>query len=185
MVGCRVGAKNTLRKNYLALAENLGVTIEPMRTVTRLGVVPGTQGEQAAYRVLHERTGPVTGRDPQVVTARRVVLAAGAWGTQTLLHDMKAKGELPRLSDHLGHRTRTNSEALLGAMTQHVPSGDLDLTKGVAITSSFHVDETPMSRTAATARAPTPWACSPRWRCPAARGARAGSSCCARSAGIR
>ena len=114
MVGCRVGAKNTLRKNYLALAENLGVTIEPMRTVTRLGVVPGTEGEHAAYRVLHERTGPVTGRDAQVVTARRVVLAAGAWGTQTLLHDMKAKGELPRLSDYLGHRTRTNSEALLG-----------------------------------------------------------------------
>ena len=46
MVGCRVGAKNTLRKNYLALAENLGVTIEPMRTVTRLGVVPGTGGER-------------------------------------------------------------------------------------------------------------------------------------------
>jgi cholesterol oxidase len=142
MVGCRVGAKNTLRKNYLALAENLGVTIEPMRTVTRLGVVPGTEGEHAAYRVLHERTGPVTGRDPQVVTARRVVLAAGAWGTQTLLHDMKAVGELPGLSDYLGHRTRTNSEALLGAMAQHVPSGDLDLTQGVAITSSFHVDET-------------------------------------------
>ena len=27
-------------------------------------------------------------------------------------------------------------------MAQHVPGGDLDLTKGVAITSSFHVDET-------------------------------------------
>jgi cholesterol oxidase len=77
-----------------------------------------------------------------VVTARRVVLAAGAWGTQTLLHDMKAQGELPRLSDYLGHRTRTNSEALLGAMAQHAPSGDLDLTRGVAITSSFHVDDT-------------------------------------------
>ncbi len=142
MVGCRVGAKNTLRKNYLALAENLGVEIRPMRTVTRLGVVPGTDGERPLHRVLHERTGPVPGRDRQVVTARHVVLAAGAWGTQTLLHAMKSEGELPRLSDYLGHRTRTNSEALLGAMAQHVPSGDLDLTKGVAITSSFHVDET-------------------------------------------
>ncbi|HEU5240509.1 MAG TPA: FAD-dependent oxidoreductase, partial [Ornithinibacter sp.] len=103
MVGCRVGAKNTLRKNYLALAEDLGVVIEPMRTVTRLGVVPGTEGEEALYRVLHERTGPVPGRNAQVVTARRVVLAAGAWGTQTLLHDMRAKGELPRLSGYLGH----------------------------------------------------------------------------------
>ena len=28
-------------KNYLALAERLGVVVEPMRTVTRLGVVPG------------------------------------------------------------------------------------------------------------------------------------------------
>ena len=142
MVGCRVGAKNTLRKNYLALAENLGVDIRPMRTVTRLGVVPGTEGDHATYRVLHERTGPVGGRDVQVVTAARVVLAAGAWGTQTLLHEMKAVGELPRLSDYLGHRTRTNSEALLGAMTQHVPPEGLDLTRGVAITSSFHVDET-------------------------------------------
>jgi cholesterol oxidase len=142
MVGCRVGAKNTLRKNYLALAEGLGVEIAAMRTVTRLGVVPGTDGEHPAHRVLHERTGPVRGRDVRVVTARHVVLAAGAWGTQTLLHEMKAVGELPRLSQHLGHRTRTNSEALLGAMAQHVPPDGIDLTRGVAITSSFHVDET-------------------------------------------
>ena len=40
MVGCRVGAKNTLVKNYLALAEGLGVQIVPMRTVTRVGVKP-------------------------------------------------------------------------------------------------------------------------------------------------
>lgn len=139
MVGCRVGAKNTLAKNYLALAEGLGVEIRPLRTVTRLGVVPGTAGDDEVYRVLHERTGPVGGREREVVTARRVVVAAGTWGTQTLLHAMREAGELPGLSDRLGHLTRTNSEALVGAMTEHVPDG-VDLTRGVAITTSFHVD---------------------------------------------
>ena len=139
MVGCRVGAKNTLVKNYLFLAEALGAHVEPLRTVTRLGVVPGTDGERPAYRVLHERTGPVGGRDVRVTTARQVVVAAGTWGTQQLLHAMRAEGELPRLSPRLGAMTRTNSEALLGAMTQHVPTTG-DLTRGVAITSSFHPD---------------------------------------------
>jgi len=137
MVGCRVGAKNTLMKNYLALAERLGVEIRPMRTVVRLGVVPGTDGPDALHRVLHERTGPRGGRDRQVVTARRVVVAAGTWGTQTLLHAMRDEGELPRLSSRLGYLSRTNSEALLGAITDRVPD-DVDLTRGVAITSSFH-----------------------------------------------
>ncbi len=142
MVGCRVGAKNTLVKNYLALAEGLGVEIRPMRTVTRLGVLPGGRGPdgEPLYRVLHERTGPRAGRDREVVTARRVVVAAGTWGTQTLLHAMRADGELPRLSERLGHLTRTNSEALVGAMTEHAPRG-VDLTRGVAITTSFHVDD--------------------------------------------
>jgi cholesterol oxidase len=142
MVGCRVGAKNTLVKNYLALAEGLGVEIRPMRTVTRLGAVPGSDAGdgEPLYRVLHERTGPRSGRDREVVTARRVVVAAGAWGTQTLLHEMRAEGELPSLSPRLGHLTRTNSEALVGAMTEHAPA-DVDLTRGVAITTSFHVDE--------------------------------------------
>jgi cholesterol oxidase len=137
MVGCRVGAKNTLVKNYLALAEGLGVHVEPLRTVTRLGVVPGGRGEQAAYRVLHERTGPRGGRDVRVTTARRVVVAAGTWGTQQVLHAMREEGELPGLSPRLGALTRTNSEALLGAMTQHVPA-TADLARGVAITTSFH-----------------------------------------------
>lgn len=143
MVGCRHGAKNTLRKNYLHLAEGLGVVIEPLRTVTRLGVVPGTDGERAAYgptyRVLHERTSPVSGRDTRVITARHVIVAAGTWGTQTLLHAMRDEGELPRISQRLGHLTRTNSEALLGAMTQHV-NPEAGLAQGIAITASFHPD---------------------------------------------
>ena len=52
---------------------------------------------------------------------------------------MRDEGELPRLSARLGHLTRTNSEALVGAMTEHAPR-EVDLTRGVAITTSFHPD---------------------------------------------
>src|ERR1700736_1421528 len=47
MVGCRHGAKNTLRKNYLWFAERLGVQILPERTVidiSPLGAPDGSQG---------------------------------------------------------------------------------------------------------------------------------------------
>lgn len=140
MVGCRVGAKNTLMKNYLALAEGLGVQIVPMRTVTRVGVVPGTEGPDEVYRVRHEATDALGDKSARVTTASKVVVAAGTWGTQTLLHEMKADGELPAISDFLGQLTRTNSEALVGALADSPPEGEHDLTTGVAITSSFHPD---------------------------------------------
>ncbi|MCA0335568.1 MAG: GMC family oxidoreductase [Actinobacteria bacterium] len=142
MVGCRVGAKNTLVKNYLALAERLGVHIEPLRTVTHLAEIPGTRGSdgRAAYRVRHEATDARGAAGARVTRARHVVVAAGTWGTQSLLHAMKETGDLPHLSDRLGHLTRTNSEALLGAQTERPPR-DVDLTEGLAITSSFHPDE--------------------------------------------
>ncbi|MEO7448992.1 MAG: GMC family oxidoreductase [Humibacillus sp.] len=145
MVGCRVGAKNTLVKNYLALAERRGVTIEPLRTVTRVRPLDPAS-PQRGYAVTTVRSGAWGSRRAQerTVTAGQVVVAAGAWGTAQLLQAMKAEPEgqgLPRLSDHLGSLTRTNSEALGGAMTARVPR-DMDLTRGVAITSSFHIDET-------------------------------------------
>jgi cholesterol oxidase len=68
-----------------------------------------------------------------------VVFGAGTLGTQRLLHAMKDAGTLPRLSGRLGHLTRTNSEALLGAMTHKV--GATDYSRGVAITSSFYPNE--------------------------------------------
>lgn len=144
MVGCRVGAKNTLVKNYLALAEGLGVEVRPLRTVTRLGLAPSAGGEaagQPVYRVRHEATDDRGDAGARVLTARHVVLAAGTWGTQHLLHEMREEGELPRISDRMGELTRTNSEALVGALAETPPGGDDALTKGVAITASFHPDE--------------------------------------------
>lgn len=135
MVGCRVGAKNTLMKNYLALAEKRGAVIEALRTVTAVRELPG-----GGFAVTTQRSGAWFRLSSRTVTAREVVLAAGTWGTQQLLHRMKHEGLLPRISDAVGRLTRTNSEALDGAVATRVPES-LALARGVAITTSFHVDE--------------------------------------------
>lgn len=135
MVGCRVGAKNTLMKNYLALAERRGVAIEALRTVSEVRALPG-----GGFAVTTQRSGAWFRRARRTVTAEQVVLAGGTWGTQQLLHRMKASGALPRISDAVGRLTRTNSEALDGAVATEVPES-LQLTRGVAITTSFHIDD--------------------------------------------
>ena len=130
MTGCRYGAKNTLTKNYLWLAEGAGATVHPLTTVTALR--PLDDG----WAVDTVRTGAWrAARTRRTVTASHVVLAAGALGTQRLLHRMRDDGILDRLSPALGRLTRTNSEALLGAQAR---DRRVDYSRGVAITSSFH-----------------------------------------------
>jgi len=166
MTGCRHNAKNTLVKNYLHLAESAGATVHPLTTVTRVAPLPlpvpfpfparsGTKGRlnggespirdesgrgSGGYLVTTRATGKGR-RSERTWMAEQVVVAAGAWGTQQLLHRMKAEGHLPSLSDRLGELTRTNSEALGGASTALRSSRDVDYTRGVAITSSIHPDE--------------------------------------------
>jgi len=135
MTGCRVGAKNTLEKNYLYLAEQLGAHIIPMTTVTALR--PYGDG---SFEVDIRKTGTVSRRFTHTLRAGQVVLAAGTWGTQTLLHRMRDEGELPHLSPRLGQLTRTNSEAILGAGRTSVDA-ERDFSTGAAITSSIHPDE--------------------------------------------
>ncbi|MFI6260814.1 FAD-dependent oxidoreductase [Micromonospora sp. NPDC051006] len=137
MTGCRHGAKNTLVKNYLWLAERLGARVHPLTTVT--AVRPAPDGGHEVHTV---RTGAWLRRRRQIFRADQVVFAAGALGTQRLLHEMKATGALPALSPRLGELTRTNSEAILGASVprRRARTQRLDFTEGVAITSSFHPD---------------------------------------------
>ncbi|WP_324276595.1 FAD-binding protein [Blastococcus brunescens] len=135
MTGCAVGGKNTLVKNYLYLAERGGAVVHPMTTVTSVRPRPG-----GGYEVEARRTGAWLGRRTvRRWTCDRVVLAAGTYGTQRLLHAMKDGGTLPELSPRLGHQTRTNSEAVLAATGRR--GGPTDYSRGVAITSSFHLDE--------------------------------------------
>jgi cholesterol oxidase len=132
MTGCRHNAKNTLVKNYLALAEKGGAQIHALTTATN--VRPLRDG---GYAVDTVRTGSWRRRPSRAFIAQHVVFAAGTYGTQTLLHKLKAT-TLPCVSDRVGHLTRTNSESLLGVVSKDPRA---DYTRGVAITSSWHPDE--------------------------------------------
>ncbi|WP_086832398.1 GMC family oxidoreductase [Streptomyces sp. NRRL B-24572] len=142
MTGCRHGAKNTLNENYLYLAEKAGAVVHPMTSVVAV-----TEDSRGGYAV---KTLPTDNRKKgagRTFTARKVVIAAGTYGTQTLLHRMKDTGLLPRISGRLGELTRTNSEALVGSQTtdrryrKRHGKDRADFTKGVAITSSIHPDD--------------------------------------------
>ncbi|HKG02050.1 MAG TPA: GMC family oxidoreductase [Conexibacter sp.] len=137
MVGCPVGAKNTLVKNYLWLAEHKGVTVTPDRTVVDirpLGAEDGSDG----YAVTSVASGMRRNRDRRTITARGVVVAAGALGTNRLLQRCRLSGSLPRISHRLGELVRTNSESILAVtVPEDYPE---DLTKRVAITSSIYPD---------------------------------------------
>jgi cholesterol oxidase len=55
-----------------------------------------------------------------------------------LLFRLKQRGSLPRVSDCLGSRVRTNAESLIGI---RIPGASEDLSKGIAIGSGIHLDE--------------------------------------------
>ncbi|MGV0635815.1 GMC family oxidoreductase [Mycolicibacillus trivialis] len=132
MTGCRHGAKNTLVKNYLGLAESAGAQVHPMTTVTGF-----EQRPDGLWEVTTVRTGSWLRRRRRTFTATHLILAAGTYNTQRLLFKMRDAGKLSKLSDKLGVLTRTNSESIVGAATLNV-NPELDLTHGVAITSSIH-----------------------------------------------
>ena len=153
MVGCPHGAKNTLVKNYLHLAERRGAQVLPERTVIDVrpiggggrsgtssngGRGNGSGDGSEGYEVESVRSGAWVRKERRVHRARGVVVAAGPLGTNTLLQRCRTGGSLPRISPRLGELVRTNSEAIL---TVTVPEEQAaGFTKRVAITSSIYPD---------------------------------------------
>ena len=133
MSGCRFNAKNTLPKNYLGLAEKAGAQVFPMTTATKIEKL--ANGE---WKISTRKTDDWLGEKGTVFFAKDVIVAAGTFNTQKLLHKMKDDQVLPAISDRLGDLSRTNSEALTGALMQNT---DIDYSDGSAITSSFFPDE--------------------------------------------
>lgn len=133
MTGCKFNAKNTLPKNYLGLAESAGAEVFPMTTATKI-----KQLEDGRWKITTTKTNDPFGSRGKTFFANEVIVAAGTYNTQKLLHKMKDSGVLPFVSDRLGDLSRTNSEALTGALMKNT---DIDFSQGSAITSSFFPDE--------------------------------------------
>jgi len=130
MLGCPIGAKNTLDKNYLHLARARGLALESETEVTAVRALEG-----GGYRV-EALQGRGWLRRRRAFTSRGVVLAAGVLGTVDLLLRMRADpAGLPRLSVHVGRHVRTNSESFIGVVTRRP---EADLSRGVAIGSIYH-----------------------------------------------
>jgi len=130
MTGCRDGGKNTLDKNYLFLAEQMGVQVFAETEV--VAVRPRGSG----YTV---RTRTSTGIRKAVCryNSRGVIFSGGVLGTVKLLMHCKEKGYLPRLSNSIGLSVRTNSEAILGARSRNP---GVNYADHIAITSGIYPD---------------------------------------------
>jgi cholesterol oxidase len=132
MTGCRHGAKNSLDKNYLYLAEKRGAVVRPETEVLAVR-------EKAGGGFVVETRASLGKGEVERIEAARVIFAGGVMGTIPLLLKMKEDPNgLPRLSDRLGDFVRTNSESLIGVGS---PDTEEDFSRGIAITSILHTDE--------------------------------------------
>ncbi len=137
-MGCRHNAKNTLDKNYLYLAEKLGVNVFPETQVVDVICLNDKADGSDGYEVRTVKSTAWLRKHPRRFTCRGVVFAASALGSMDLLFRLKQKGSLPAISDELGHRVRTNAESMIGV---RFPNTKEDLSKGVAIGSGIYVDQ--------------------------------------------
>ena len=143
-IGCLPGARHTLNKQLMNAA--LGQPAHPE--------IPAVLGEQLEIQALAEvdfiraRAGGgyevhYVQRDEKnnrrttthVVTADRVIVAAGCLGTTEILLRSKEKGGLPNLSDRLGYGFSTNGDwvAFVSKTKQWI-----SLTRGPVTTSYAH-----------------------------------------------
>ncbi len=132
MVGCRDGGKNSLDRNYLYLAEQLGVEIIAEHKVMNV------REENGEYIVTSKKVTDVLFQKKDICRAKGIVFAAGVMGTLELMMQCKENDSLPKISDRLGHVVRTNSEVLAGVTAK---KSDEYLSTGVAITSSLFVND--------------------------------------------
>jgi cholesterol oxidase len=143
-VGCNYGAKNTLDYNYLSLAKlrhgaELRTRCEVKTFAPRegggytIGYVDHSEAPEGERR---ERPLPV-----RTLTADRLVLSAGSFGTTYLL--LKNRAAFPGLSERLGTRFCGNGDLLTLAIKAKEDAGPriVDPGYGPVITSTIRVKD--------------------------------------------
>jgi cholesterol oxidase len=135
MLGCRYNAKNTLDKNYLYLAQQLGTEIYAEKHVFDVKPInhDGSEGYEIFYNDISKSLFP----KKNSVKAKGVIFAGGVLGTVSLLLKLK-QSSLPNLSEKVGSDIRTNSESLIGVTTF---DKDKIFSEGIAIGSIVNLDE--------------------------------------------
>lgn len=146
-IGCNYGSKNTLDHTYLSAAKHLGADIRVRAEVKSF------RNEDGEYVVeyldhSHAREGEPpevpTDRQPRtVITADKLILSAGTFGTPYLL--LKNRGAFPGLSEQLGTHFCGNGD-LLGFLLECRDTSTgrslprvMDGGHGPVITSALHI----------------------------------------------
>ncbi len=134
MLGCRFNAKNTLDKNYLYLALQLGCEVKAESEV--YDVIPLNENGHEGYTIKYKDSLSYFPSKASIRT-KSVIFAGGVLGTMDLLLKLK-ESSLPKLSNTLGKGVRTNSESLIGVTTY---DRTISFSEGIAIGSIVNIDE--------------------------------------------
>jgi cholesterol oxidase len=128
-IGCDVDARNTLDRNYLAIAERNKAEVRPLHLVT--GIQPEGSGYKVTFDHLAEKR-----RQAGSATARIVVLAAGSIGsTELLLQCRDVDGTLTNVSPRLGYNWSSNGDFLTPGFYRN---REVQPTQGPTITSAIN-----------------------------------------------
>ncbi|NIB43536.1 GMC family oxidoreductase [Pseudomaricurvus alkylphenolicus] len=137
MTGCRHNAKNSLDKNYLYLAQKMGVKVLAETEVVDISPSGSTVGDEGYFVTARTRQSAFRSVK-RTLSVGAVIFSGGVVGTVPLLLKLKQRGRLPRLSARLGQDIRTNNESLTGVTSL---KDDKDFSRGIAIGSILSTDE--------------------------------------------
>ena len=136
MLGCPIGSKNSLDKNYLHLAQEYGAEVIAETEVVDV-ITAGAEDGSQGYLIQTQNSLGLRKRS-KTVYATGVIFAGGVLGTVPLLQKLKRRGSLGRLSDKLGRDVRSNSETITSVTAS---DETVNYSEGVSIGSILHTDE--------------------------------------------